>query len=169
MIDEFVYQFQDFYQFRLDLSKKSEDEIQFLSGNPSVWKISSVLQYLTSFVEKSGISKVLSQDRATLSSKHSNLNLLQSLGYFSIIGLCRIHTLLADYKLAVKVLDPIDIDDRKAIFTQVTACHISLLYHLGFSYMMMRRYVDALEMFSQILLAHRISKDRHVSFADDQM
>lgn len=148
------------------MTKRTEDDIQFLEGNQSMWKVTSVLHYLNSFVDKSGISKVLSQER---SSKHSGLSALQSLGYFSIIGLCRVHTLLADYRLAVKILDPIDIDDRRAIFTQVTACHVTLLYHLGFCYMMMRRYIDALEIFSQVLLAHRTSKDRSVTFADDQM
>lgn len=174
MIDEFVYQFQDFHQYRLEMSGKSDEEKQILAQNQNVWKVGTVLGYLTSFVERSGIAKgerSLGDFEGTTSSMGSagTLPVLKALGYFCIIGLCRVQTLLADYRFAVKVLEPINIDDRRALFTQVTACHVTLFYSLGFSYLMMHRYADALEIFSQILLAHRTSRERSVSFADEQM
>ena len=94
---------------------------------------------------------------------------IYSFGFFSLVGLCRVHCLLADYRLAVKSLAPIDIDDKRGIFTIVTACHITLFYYLGFSYMLMGRYADALNVFSAILISLRTSKGRTDSFADDSI
>ena len=37
------------------------------------------------------------------------------------------------------------------IFGKVTLCHITLFYYVGWSYLMMRRYVDAIKTFSNIL------------------
>ena len=48
---------------------------------------------------------------------HSS-NVLRTLGYFSLIGLHRVHVLLGDYTTALKVLDPIDLD-KPGIFTKV--------------------------------------------------
>lgn len=42
--------------------------------------------------------------------------------------------------LALKTLEPLDIA-KKGLHTRVTACHITLYYYLGFSYLMMRRYL----------------------------
>jgi translation initiation factor 3 subunit L len=42
IIDEFIYQFQAFSQFRSKLSKKTEEEIEILKRNPKVWNVHSV-------------------------------------------------------------------------------------------------------------------------------
>lgn len=72
------------------------------------------------------------------------------LGYFSIIGLLRVHTLLGDYTLALKVMDNIELS-QKAFFTRVTACHVATYYYVGFCYMALRRYPDAARTFVSIL------------------
>ncbi len=41
--------------------------------------------------------------------------LYRTLGYFSLIGLLRVHTLLGDYTLALKVMDNIELNP-KALF-----------------------------------------------------
>ncbi len=38
--------------------------------------------------------------------------LYRSLGYFSIIGLLRVHVLLGDYTLALKVMDRIELNQK---------------------------------------------------------
>ena len=172
MLDEFLYQFQDFSQYRAKVHKRIQDDIQFLEANPEMWRVQTVLGYLNSFVAKSGVSDALRSLR--LSSKMDDsgdvrLPALFSFGFFSLVGLCRIQCLLADYRLAVKSLAPVDIDDKRGIFTVVTACHITLFYYLGFSYMMMGRYADALNVFSAILISLRTSKGRTDSFADDSI
>jgi translation initiation factor 3 subunit L len=82
------------------------------------------------------------------------------LGYFSIVGLLRMHCLLGDYWLGLKTLEPIDLT-KKGLFSRVTACQITLYYYLGFAYLMMRRYVDAIKTFSSILLYISRTKQYH--------
>src|SRR5947209_3455410 len=77
--------------------------------------------------------------------------LYRMLGYFSIIGLLRVHCLLGDFTLALKTLDDIELN-KKAVFARVMAAHFTTYYYVGFSYMMMRRYADAIRMFSHILV-----------------
>jgi translation initiation factor 3 subunit L len=77
--------------------------------------------------------------------------LYQMLGYFSIVGLLRVHCLLGDFALALKTLDDIELN-KKAMFARVTAANFSTYYHVGFSYMMMHRYADALRSFNHILI-----------------
>jgi translation initiation factor 3 subunit L len=72
------------------------------------------------------------------------------LGYFSILGLLRVHVLLGDYTLALTMLDGIDLN-KKALFTRVTAAHVAVYYYVGFSYLMLGRYPDAIRAFSHIL------------------
>lgn len=73
------------------------------------------------------------------------------LGYFSVIGLLRVHCLLGDFTLALKTLDDIELN-KKSMFARVMAAHFTTYYYVGFSYMMMRRYADAIRMFSHILV-----------------
>ena len=55
MIDEFIYQFQSFQQFRGRLSNKSSEELAILRKCDNVWSTNSVLNYLQALVDKSGI------------------------------------------------------------------------------------------------------------------
>lgn len=86
-----------------------------------------------------------------VSGEYGSKNLYRMLGYFSIIGLLRVHCLLGDFSLALKTLDDIELN-KKAMFARVMAAHFTTYYYVGFSYMMMRRYADAIRMFSHILV-----------------
>jgi len=62
-----------------------------------------------------------------------------------------VHCLLGDFSLALKTLDDIELN-KKSIFARVMAAHFTTYYYVGFSYMMMQRYADAIRMFSHILV-----------------
>ena len=49
----------------------------------------------------------------------------------------------------------------QALFTQVATCHATMYYYMGFAYLMLRRYVDAVKIFSSFLV--------HVSRSKMQM
>ena len=76
--------------------------------------------------------------------------LYRMLGYFSIIGLLRVHSLLGDFTLALKVMENVELN-QKSPFTRVTACHVTTYYYVGFCYIMLRRYPDATRAFISIL------------------
>jgi len=155
MLDEFIYQYQEFCQFT---SKKdiTPEDTAYLQQHQEVWKTVSVLKLLHRFVDKSNIKQTLEREKsggtADPSDSFASSQVYQYLGYWSIISLCRMHVILGDYFLALKVLDPIEIHKKKAKYTQVTPAYISLYYYLGFSYLMVRRYHDAIKTFTSILL-----------------
>lgn len=153
IIDEFVYQFQEFSQFSSKTKDLSIADITLLKGN-SVWNVVQTLKYLQRIVQKSEVKQTLENEKLGLSVKKSafaNSDLYHSLGYWSLIGLCKIHVLLGDYYLAVKTMDPIKIHS-KAKYTQVSSAYVAVHYHLGFSFLMLRRYHDAIEILTGILL-----------------
>jgi translation initiation factor 3 subunit L len=76
MIDEFIYQFQSFCQYRTKLKNKNTDELTTLANNPQVigaaflankfvqvWNVTNVINFLQSFVTKSDIIQVLEREK----------------------------------------------------------------------------------------------------------
>jgi translation initiation factor 3 subunit L len=160
MIDEFVFQFQSFRQHvsRRYASMTDADKA-LLKANPSVWSVRGVMYYLSALVRKSRVVAVLECEKRAGNAEEmkeaqgvfGGRNVYRMLGYFAIVGLTRVHCLLGDYYEALKTLEPIQINRTKGLYTRVMACHVSLYYYLGFAYMMMRRYSDAIKTFSSIL------------------
>lgn len=155
IIDEFIYQFQSFCQYRSKVKSKSEEELAGLKSRPDIWNVHAVLNVLYSLIEKSRINEQLlvskhGGDMMEAAGEFGSKQLYKMLGYFSIIGLLRVHCLLGDYSLALKMMNNIELH-KKNIFLRVTACHVTTYYYVGFAYMMMRRYSDAIKAFTSIL------------------
>ena len=70
-------------------------------------------------------------------------NVLKMLGYYSMIGLLRVHCLIGDYNTGLKWLSPIDIS-QQGVYSTVIGCRISTIYHYGFANFMMHRCVITL-------------------------
>ena len=73
MVDEFVYQFQSWQQYRGKLSSKGAEELEALRSCEHMWSILSVLNYLQALADKSGIAKELSTVGAALQEAHRGL------------------------------------------------------------------------------------------------
>lgn len=158
LVDEFVYQYQSFSQYRCRVTKLTEDETMILSQKDfqSTWNVLCVLNVLHSLVDKSNIRLQLEVyasggDPDSVAGEFGRHSLYKMLGYFSLVGLLRLHSLIGDYYQAIKVLENIELH-KKSQYSHVPACHISTSYYVGFAYMMMRRYADAIRTFSSILL-----------------
>lgn len=159
MVDEFVYQFQSYCQYRAKLMNKTDEELQLLRQNDQAWNVYGVLNYLQALVEKSMIIRILEREKEGLEQftatdgydYEGGSNVLKMLGYYSMIGLLRVHCLLGDYHTGLKCLAPIDIS-QQGVYTIVIGSHISAIYHYGFANLMLRRYVDATREFNKILL-----------------
>uniref|UniRef100_A0A4W4GPA3 Eukaryotic translation initiation factor 3 subunit L n=1 Tax=Electrophorus electricus TaxID=8005 RepID=A0A4W4GPA3_ELEEL len=148
--------FQSFSQYRCKTAKKSEEEIEFLRSNPKIWNVHSVLNVLHSLVDKSNINRQLEVytsggDPESVAGEYGRHSLYKMLGYFSLVGLLRLHSLLGDYYQAIKVLENIELN-KKSMYSRVPECQISTYYYVGFAYLMMRRYQDAIRVFANILL-----------------
>eukprot|EP00475_Leptophrys_vorax_P043223 TRINITY_DN8253_c0_g1_i1.p1 TRINITY_DN8253_c0_g1~~TRINITY_DN8253_c0_g1_i1.p1 ORF type:complete len:528 (+),score=41.84 TRINITY_DN8253_c0_g1_i1:206-1789(+) len=164
MVDEFAYQFGAFCQFRARAKSRTEEEIAQLKQCGNVWNAYGVLNYLHALVHKSGILQTLDDDADDGAAAHFLLtegydmtggggsNVLQMLGYFSIVGLTRVHCLLGDYHTALVKLSAIDVG-RPGVYQRIIGCHVSVMYYYGFASLMLRRYVDAIRAFNSVLVA----------------
>lgn len=174
IVDEFIYQFNQFsvYRARLITRKNASDrdatELQFLAQHAEIWSPYSVLNALYSLIGRLKIYEQLAAQRnnlpaskvAEIAGPYGQLPLYRNLGYFSIIGLLRIHTLLGDFTLALKTMEEIELS-KKAFLTRVPGAHFTTYYYTGFCYLMMHRYSDAIKTFSHILLY--ISRTKNIS------
>ena len=125
IIDEFIYQFQSFQQFRAKIQKKSEEELDVLKANQRVWDVLQVLNVLHSMVDKSNINKQLDVytqggNPDTVAGEFGRHSLYKMMGYFSLVGLLRLHSLLGDYFQAIKVLENIELN-KKSLYSRVPA------------------------------------------------
>ncbi|KAI0659160.1 RNA polymerase I-associated factor PAF67-domain-containing protein [Cubamyces menziesii] len=158
IIDEFIYQFQSFCVWRSKVKSKTDEEIALLAEGSQVWSSYSVLNVLYSLIQKSKINEHLvalqqgksPEEIAEIVGEYGTRPLYKLLGYFSIIGLLRVHSLLGDFTLALKVMENVELN-QKSPFTRVTACHVTTYYYVGFCYIMLRRYPDAIRAFVSIL------------------
>ncbi|KAI4749845.1 eukaryotic translation initiation factor 3, partial [Aureobasidium sp. EXF-8845] len=158
VIDEFIYQFNSFcaYRQKVALKQDNDEDAQILRDNPNTWGCYSVLNVLYSLIQRSQIQEQLEarkrgEDPAAYAGEYGNRPLYQMLGYFSLVGLLRVHCLLGDFSMALKTLDNIELN-KKSMFARVMAAQFSTYYYVGFSYMMMHRYTDAIRMFTHILI-----------------
>jgi len=163
MVDEFIYQFQSFAHYRFKLKNKDEEELSMLLDvcEGGTWDCTEVFRVLHALVNESDIINHLDTEEERLGSlQNIDLDLFKMLGYFSVIGLLRMHCLTSDYRRALQQLDTINIA-RRGLLKGGMPCHITTYYYMGFAYMMHRRYVDAIKALSNILLYINRTKQYH--------
>lgn len=158
MVDEFLYQFQSFCQFRAKLAQRGgAEEADLLRQCDKVWALLDVLNVLQALVDKSGIAAALAADGgagllASGGYPANASNVLPLLGYYSLLGQLRVHALVGDYATGLRALKPLNLFERRGLFTaQLPAAHISLFYYASFSYLMLRRPSDAASCLNAIL------------------
>ena len=123
VIDEFIYQFNSFctnrqrIAFQSSTTSVNEEELSVLRENPNTWGCYSVLNVLYSLIQRSQIAEQLAakkrgEDSALYAGEYGNRPLYQMLGYFSLVGLLRVHCLLGDFTLALKTLEDIELNKK---------------------------------------------------------
>uniref|UniRef100_A0A2K6C4C2 Eukaryotic translation initiation factor 3 subunit L n=1 Tax=Macaca nemestrina TaxID=9545 RepID=A0A2K6C4C2_MACNE len=159
------YNFGSFSQYCCKTAKKSEEEIDFVCSNPKIWNVHSVLNVLHCLLE-------VYTSRGDPESVAGGM-----LGYFSLVGLLRLHSLLGDYYQAIKVLENIELN-QKIMYSCVLECQVTTYYYVGFAYLMMHCYQDAIQVFANILLyiqrtksmfQRTTNKDEMINKQNDQM
>lgn len=144
IINDFVYQFRSFHQFRNDVgglkAGLKAEEIQILQDAPHVWSAQTVVPYFHALVAKAeGGSEAVHP-------------FFHNIAEFALIGLCQLMCILSDYHTALQVLDDVDLTQTKRpYYLRVTACYTSLNYYMSFACMMVRRYSDAIDCLTSFL------------------
>eukprot|EP01083_Nonionella_stella_P288805 982731_1 len=166
MINSFVSQFQYYHHWRSnnkDQYKNMNELLIKYKNNPQQksiqekWNVQNVLRYLHYFVHAAKIPIKYNEPQPSVHDDNDGKKLIkptsimmQMLGFFSLIGLCRIHVILGDYRTAIDVMDAVDLKAKSAI-TKFASCCISAHYYLSFAYCMTRRFPDAHSMLCTLL------------------
>ena len=177
ILHEFVYQFQGFCQFRTALHNSATkhgilgpvdengqptmkpnnskaphhlvENVQILQSGQDVWNVETVCYYLQRLV-------------AIGTAPNCTVPAYQYLGLFASVTLSRLECLLADYSASLSALTPIlssslmvtkmDLDPKTSIEVVhgVFSARLSLTYHAGISFFMLRRYKDAINILGEI-------------------
>lgn len=142
IVQEFVYHFQDFCQYRAQVSTRSEDEIQKLQANKEVWSLPEMIRILN------GLAEVATPTPSSPSPEP----LHQSLGYFSVVETARLECLLGDYTASLRTVSPKRLVDRSELFNTVPTCHANAYYHAGVCLLMSRKYTMVIDILSEAIL-----------------
>lgn len=147
ILDEFLYQFHAFCQYRGKMREEDSNLDVFLNDLENVGTLEKVTEILNSLITSSGIMKAGKNELEEISSKTGTR---QYFGYYSIVCLLRLHVLCCDYSAALKVIEPIDFK-KLQIFTKALSCLLTLFYYAGFAYLMSQRYRESVKLFELIL------------------
>ena len=175
MVDEFVYQYQEFCRYRSkELKKRTPAEIEVISSKTSLWDTMEVLGVLHKMSVKSEINTILKDEardpnaarlHQALSGEVGISHVQNVLGYFSLVSMSRMHVMCGDYHTALKTLENLDfrgnVVNQLPMYMRVTSCYITLYYNMGYCYMMMRRYSQAVKTLSQVL--NYITVTQHIT------
>jgi len=162
LIDEFIYQFQEFQKFTGKIfggndEMKKRKLVDYLHQYQTTWQPLQIINALEKAVGMSNIKEQLEVltsggNPDTVAGEYGKTSLYKMMGYFSLVGLLRLHSQFGDYYQGIKAVEHIEFDKMKSLFSRVPGCHISMYYYVGFAYMMMRRYDDAVRTLSSILI-----------------
>jgi len=166
LVNNFIEGIQSFHRFRSKLNSRVPEEIEQLKNNPKAWNIIQAINYLQSIVKKSNIIAFLKNEDERPNAKDiSSHPVYKMMGYFSLVNLLRLQCLLGDYRLALQTVASIELTTKS--FSNIPACHITFFYYVGFAYLMMGRYVDAIKTFSSILtFINKLSAARFRNLGD---
>jgi len=178
ILDEFVYHYQTYCNFRnktINLEAKNQkSDILLLRANPSVYETPTVLTYLQQLINASKIEEFLKDPNKE--DKEGSKGLVYKdqsarlFGYYGLMQMLRMHSLLGDYHSAMQTIDHIDFHEEVPLFYKIPACHVSLHYYMGFAYLMMRRYKDAIRTFADVIVwLSKTSGVNQSSYQYDQM
>lgn len=153
ILDEFVYHYQTYSAFRSKtLKMNKEADIARLKEHPEVFSTTKVLTYLYQLVRHSRVEEWLQAPDSGATGGAFDDMIVRHTGYYAIMQLLRIHSMLGDYRTAMQTIKHIDFGAEVPLFYKIPACHVTLYFYMGFSYMMMRRYYDAIKTYSSILI-----------------
>jgi translation initiation factor 3 subunit L len=156
MLDEFIYQFQQFHQYRGRAKHLTEEEIGILKEHPHWWSAQSVIRYLHALIKKGGIDLNAPKSARAIVLDEKNqfidevqlevdgmlkeddvhedgtANFFKLLAHYSLSSLCRVYCLLGDYESALQVLAPLDFTLDRFDDNQRVCLLLFFFYFLSF-------------------------------------
>ena len=150
ILQEFVYQYQGFSQFRSTLNIRTNDEIKQLQENNNIWTYDEVIKILISLQKENIITQKIVDSGAGINPT-SDLGIVRSyFSCFASVELARLECIVGNFASSLKWLTPSAIDNRIEYITLIPSCYNSVFYHTAVSYIMLRKYSEAIECLSYI-------------------
>ena len=148
ILQEFVYQYQGFSQFRSTLNIRTNDEIKQLQDNNNIWTYDEVIKILKSLQKENIITQKVIDSGI---SPTSDLGIVRSyFSCFASVELARLECIVGNFASSIKWLTPSTIGTRIEYITSIPSCYNSMYYHTAVSYIMLRKYSEAIECLSYI-------------------
>jgi translation initiation factor 3 subunit L len=150
LLNEFIFQLQT--QYNRKVKPANEGMIA-----PGSWTIAGVSAKLDEIISRTNILKTLAkfndgskkpveffESKKGADAASSVDRVHRVLGLFALIAQAQLSVHLGDYVGALSVLEPLALFTTGKLITQhVAPAHVALFYSVGFCYVMMRRYADA--------------------------
>lgn len=145
IMQEFAYQFQGFCQYR-GLAHSAEVTKQ-LQAHRDAWTLPEVMALLDKLIAAGAL------DQAQGPLVVNQAPVLQQFAYFATIEKARLLCLLGDHAASLATIASLRLDRADAqLFSALPICHFNVHYHVGVSNMMLQRFHDALDAFSEAVL-----------------
>jgi translation initiation factor 3 subunit L len=145
MLDEFIYQFQNFCFFRSKIKSAQDTNYNKLTENDSLPNLEDVKNILNRFIKESGIF-----DEHGKMQEVKELKTIHFFGYYSIVALCKLHVIIGETEAALEVIAPIDYVTLK-IYSKSWSCLNSLFYFAGMAYLLNKKYIQATKLLETIV------------------
>lgn len=153
IIQEFVYQFQEFCQYRCHTTSRSPEDIELLEANRDAWSYPSVVQILRGIIRHSNIVEFQASNMTREGSQEEIAQSVHlSLGYFAMIELSRVECLVGDFVASLSAVSSVRLLDRSEYFMNVPTSFVNTLYHAGVCFIMLKRYADAIDTLSNLVM-----------------
>lgn len=142
---EFAYQFQGFCQYRCHVANLNAENIKILQANRDAWNLPEVSGMLNRLIRLAGL-----KPNSTVAFNPNSV--IHQFGYFAAIELARIQCLIGDYSSSLQTIAHLKLSDRNELFMTLPICHFNVFYHIGVCNLMLRRFNEGLDVFSDIIL-----------------
>lgn len=145
MLDEFIYQFQNFCFFRSKIKSAQDTNYNKLTENESLPNLEDVKNILNRFIKESEIF-----DESGKMREVKELKTIHFFGYYSIVALCKLHVIIGETEAALDVIAPIDQLTLK-VYSKSWSCLNSLFYFAGMAYLLNKKYIQATKLLETIV------------------
>jgi translation initiation factor 3 subunit L len=149
IVQEFVYQFQGFCQYRCQVANLSgnAETIKVLDANKDAWNLPEVTSILKKLIRASKASSSVAK-----STPFNAGPFIAQFGYFATIELARLECLTGDFGASLAAISSIKLSDRSELFVQLPLCHFNVFYHTGVCHLLLRKFSTAADVLSEIIL-----------------
>ena len=144
IIDEFIFQFQAFSNYKTESEKLTDQEKQLLMDNSKTWNPAETTKILYHVALKGGV--VVETDVMS-----KVIKIQKILGYFALVGLTRLQILIGDHDSAIKILNHLKMPSLRKI-VRLNVCHVSVEYFRGFCQVVTGDFGSALQTLAKLVM-----------------